>query len=371
MHFEYNDDQIAIRDSMQKYLQENYDFEQRQLYVKASEPFNQAVWAQYAELGWTYLPFEEEFGGFGGSAVDTMLLFEEFGRHLVIEPYLETIMLAAKALGKSDYAQKSELLELVMAGSTQLAFAHYEGAHRGGLDKVAASAKESDGKIILSGEKSFVINADTAEYLIVSARVDGALALFLVPAKAGGVKLKSYPTKHGKVAAELVLENVELGGENKIAQGDQATAILNSVVDEATVALIAEMVGAMEVLISATVEYSKDREQFGTPIGKFQVLQHMMADMFIAKELSRSLMYAAAIKLRDQTDDAAKFVSAAKVKADRCARQVAHAAVQIHGGIGTTDELKISHYLKRILVNRDLLGSTDYHLQRFKDYNRA
>ena len=371
MHFEYNEDQIAIRDSMQKYLLENYDFEQRQAYVNADESFNQSVWAQYAELGWTYLPFEESLGGFGGSPVDTMLLFEEFGKHLIVEPYLETIMLAAKTLEKSDCAKKSEILEAVMAGNKQLAFAHYEGAHRGKLDNVAATASASGEAIVLNGHKSFVINADVADYFVVSAQAQGVLSLFLVPADAGGINLSTYATKHGKVAAELVLKDVELGVESKIAEGDRALALLNDVVDEATVALIAEMVGAMEVLISATVEYSKDREQFGTPIGKFQVLQHMMADMFMAKELSRSLMYAAAIKLRDKTGDASKFVSAAKAKADNCARQVAHAAVQIHGGIGTTDELKISHYLKRILVNRDLLGSTDYHLQRFKDYNQA
>ena len=371
MNFDYNEDQLAFRDSLQKYLLSNYDFEKRQAIANAPDAFSQNVWGQFAELGWTYLPFAEELGGFGGSAVDTMLLFEEFGKHLIVEPFLETVMLGGKILEASDFSGKTELVESVMSGATQLALAHFEGAHYGSLDQVSTIAEAQGSGFKLSGKKTFVGNAVDANHFIISAKVDNKIGLFLMPSSVAGMTLTNYKTAHAKTAAELELKAVELGQDALLVSGDEALALLRKVVDEATIAIVAEMVGAMEVLIEATVEYSKDREQFGQPIGKFQVLQHMMADMFIAKELARSLMYAAAIKLRDGDDDASKYVSAAKAKVGVSATQVAHYAVQIHGGIATTDELKIGHYLKRILVNNKLLGSVDYHLRRYKNLAKS
>lgn len=366
MNFDYNEDQLAFRDSLQKYLLANYDFEKRQAIANAPEAFSQSVWDQFAELGWTYLPFAEELGGFGGSAVDTMLLFEEFGKHLIVEPFLETVMLGGKILEACEFDGKVELIESVMSGATQLALAHFESAHTGSLEQVSTIAEEKSSGFKLSGKKAFVGNAVNANHFIISAKVNNEISLFLVPSSVDGMNLTSYKTTHAKSAAELELKAVELGQDALLVSGDDALTLLRKVVDEATIAIVAEMVGAMEVLVDATVEYSKDREQFGQPIGKFQVLQHMMADMFIAKELARSLMYAAAIKLRDGDEDASKFVSAAKAKVGVSATQVAHYAVQIHGGIATTDELKVGHYLKRILVNNKLLGSVDYHLSRYK-----
>jgi len=372
MNFSYKDDQLAFQSSVKKYLSDNYDFESRQKIVHAADSFSHDIWQQQAELGWMYLLFSEEVGGFGGSAVDTMMLFEELGRHLSVEPFMQTVLLGGKLLQASNLDTRGELINQLMEGSLQLALAHYEGAHREGLNNIAATATQEADKYSIDGCKSLVYNADSADYLLVSANIDNnsanekaSLAVFLLPANSDGLQLKTYTTSDGRVAAEVEMQDVQVPEQALLFSGEQAQTNLAAVLDEATLAAVAEVVGGMEVLVDTTVEYSKDRKQFGVAIGKFQALQHMMADMCMAKELARSLMYAAAIKLRDASADASAFVAAAKVQADQSAKLVGHYAVQIHGGIATTDELKVGHYLKRSVVNSKLFGSTEYHVQRY------
>ena len=373
MNFEYSEDQQVFKDSVIKYLQDQYDFEKRQSIVKSDEAFDQNIWAQTAELGWLYMPFSEEQGGFDGSAVDTILFFEQFGKHLVVEPYLETLVLTGGVLRRVENNLSEQYLSRLMVGELQGAVAHFEAQSRGDLTRISTSAVGQGEGYVLNGKKAVVYNAPEAQLLIVSALLpdDRGMGLFLVEADVEGLVLQSYPTVDGRVAADICLQGVMAPSASLLAEGDQAASILEDIYNEALLALTAEMVGAMDVLLQTTVDYTKERKQFGAPISKFQVLQHCMVDMYMAAELARSLMYAAAIKMRDGDSDASAFVSAAKAKADKCAKQVAHSAVQLHGGIATTEELNVGHYLKRITVAANLFGSTQYHLQRYQRLTKA
>ncbi|MGV6808149.1 MAG: acyl-CoA dehydrogenase family protein [bacterium] len=372
MNFEYNEDQRVFKDSISKYLLDNYEFEERQKVVASEEPFSAEVWGQTAELGWLYMPFSEEQGGLSGTPIDTMLMFEEFGRYLVIEPYLETLVLTGGVLRRVDNALAAEKIESLMMGGLQGAVAHFEAQSRGAHENIATSAQASGDGFVIQGQKPAVYNAPVADILVVSAKMpDGGMGLFLVEKDTAGLSVNAYPTVDGHVAAEVTLDNVQVSSAQLLASGDEAMKVLQDVYDEALLALTAEMVGAMDVLLKATVDYTKERKQFGTTLSKFQVLQHHMADMFMAGELARSLMYAAAIKLRDGSDDASAFIAAAKAKADKSARQVAYSAIQLHGGIATTEELNVGHYLKRITVASQIFGTTKYHLKRYSQLTGA
>lgn len=373
MNFEYNADQQAFKDSVSKFLQQEYEFDARQKVVSSAEAYNESLWKTCAELGWLSLPFSEDVGGFGGSAVDTILLFEELGKSLVIEPFMESLVLFGGVLNRTNHARKNEYIERLMVGELQGAMAHFEAHSRGKHSSILATAEFDTENYKVNGSKALVCNAENAEFFIVSARVENSgkqeLAVFLVPASSPGISLDSYTTVDGRRAAEVSLNNVSVVKENLLATGKKALTILEQTFDEALLAQVAEMIGAMDTLVFTTVEYAKERKQFGLPLSKFQVLQHKMVEMFMAAELARSLMYAAAIKLRDGSDDARTYVAAAKVKADKCAKIAAHHAVQVHGGIGTTDELKVGHYLKHIEVLTKQFGNTSTHLKRFKAMN--
>lgn len=366
MNFEYSADQQAFQESVIKFLQQEYDFEQRQKIQADDAAFSKDMWKTCAELGWLSLPFDEAVGGFGGSAVDTILLFEELGNHLVLEPFMETLVQLGGVLQASQHPQRLAYIEQLMSGALQGAFAHSE-PYQDGFDKpLNTKAEAMEGGYQLNGVKSVVYNAAAAELFVISAELDGAKALFLVPAETEALAMKSYTTVDGREAAELKLDHVLVTEDSLLAQGDEAESILNTVLDNTLLAQVAEMVGAMQVLVDTTVEYTKERKQFGVPLSFFQVLQHKMVEMFMATELARSLMYAAAIKLRDGADDARAYVAAAKVKADKGAQLVAQLAVQLHGGIGTTDELKVGHYLKHIEVLTKQFGASRTHVNRYQ-----
>lgn len=367
MNFEYNEDQRVFKDSVSKFLQGNYSFDSRQATVANDQPFNKEVWTQCAELGWLYLPFSEAQGGIGGTAVDTMLLFEELGHNLVIEPFLETLILFGGILRRVENPSAEEQLDPIMNGKLQGAVAHFESQSRGVHQRIKSKAEPCDHGYLLNGHKAVVYNAPAADFIVVSARLpaEAEIGLFLVPTKSEGLTLVTYPTVDGRSAAEVMLTNVVVSNAHLLVEGDAANVILESVYNEALLALTAEMVGSMEALLTATVEYTKERKQFGTRLSKFQVLQHHMSDMYMAGEVARSLMYAAAIKLREGDADASAFIAAAKAKADKSAKLVAHSAIQLHGGIATTEELKVGHYLKRITIATQLFGSTQYHVKRY------
>jgi alkylation response protein AidB-like acyl-CoA dehydrogenase len=350
MNFDYNEEQQLLADSVRRYLAKAYDFETRKRIV-AGEGWSAEAWAQLAQMGLTGLPIGAEHGGFGGGAVDLMGIMEAFGEALVVEPYLP-LVLAARALerGGSD-AQKSAVLPAVVEGRTKLAFAHGEKGARYALDAVQVRAAKNR----LSGEKSAVIGAPLADRLVVSARSDEGIALFLVERAA--CEVKPHRTIDERVAGDVVLREAPaqpIGG---------GLAALEEAVDFGTALVCAEAVGAMKFACDTTLEYLKTRKQFGVPIGTFQALQHRIVDMYISLEQARSMACLAASRA-DAGDDA-RAISAAKIKIADAARHVSQEAVQLHGGMGMSEELKVSHAFRRLSVLAREFGDADHHLARY------
>jgi alkylation response protein AidB-like acyl-CoA dehydrogenase len=373
MDFSFTQEQALLADSVEKFVQNDYSFEARRAITATDAGFSADNWRTFAELGWLGVPFPEADGGFGGSAVDTMILMEQFGKGLVVEPYLASIVLAGGALKLAgSAAQKEALLGSLIDGSIQAALAFVEPQGRFNLaDLTTAAEAEGDG-YRLNGFKSVVLNGPAADFFVVTARTSGGqrdqqgVSLFIVPADAEGVSRRDYPTVDAFRASEVTFDNVRLEADALLGPQDQAYPVIEQVIDEGILAVGSEAVGCMEVLYKATVEYCKTREQFGQPIGKFQVLQHRMVDMFMEHEQSKSLMYMAAMRLDEGYDDEAKkAVSAFKVQVGKSGRFVAQGAVQLHGGMGMTDELNVGHYFKRLTTIDTLFGNVDFHLKRF------
>ncbi len=372
MDFSLSEEQQMLQDSVAKFVQNDYDFDSRMKVVKGDAGYNKDHWKLFAELGWLMVPFKEEDGGLGGSAVDLMVVMEEFGKGIVIEPFLPTAVIGGGlvAAAGSD-TQKAEMIAGVMDGSQQIAFGYAEPQSRYDLSDVATSAEKTDGGYRLNGHKAVVLNGGIANTLIVSARTSGAqtdsngISLFMVDASAAGVTVESYRTQDGARAAEVKLDNVEISAAGLLGAEGEALAVIESVLHRATLAICAEAVGAMEVAYQKTVEYSKTRVQFGVPIAKFQALQHRMADMFIEHQQAKSIVLMAAMKLDQGGEGVAKAISAMKVCVGKAARAVGQESVQIHGGIGVTEELDVGHYFKRLTMIELLFGNSAYHTQRF------
>lgn len=373
MDFSFSEEQSLLQDSIQRFIQKSYTFEERQKLIQTEEGFSRDNWATFAELGWLGLPFTEEDGGFGGTPVDTMIMLEEFGKGLVVEPYVPTVVMAGTAIAEGASAElKENVLAEIIAGSKLAALAFVEPQARFNLADVTTTATSKDGGYIINGFKGVVLGGPSADVLVVPARTDGeqkdeaGITLFLVDAESDGVSRRNYPTIDGLRASEITFENVSVAATSIIGELGGGLAILEKSIDYAILAVGAEAVGAMEVLYKTTVEYCKVREQFGQPIGKFQVLQHRMVDMFIEHEQSKSLLYMAAMRLDEGYSPAArKAVSALKVQIGKGGKFVGQNAVQLHGGMGMTDELNVGHYFKRLTAIETLFGNVDYHLKKY------
>jgi pimeloyl-CoA dehydrogenase small subunit len=372
MDFDLSDEQRLLKDSVDRLIADRYGFEARKHAIVAPEGWSRETWAAFAELGLLGVPFAEEHGGFGGGPVETMLVMEAFGHGLVVEPYLSTVVLGGGLVrhGGSE-AQKGEILPAIAAGELTLAFAQAERGSRYDLHDVQTSARRDGEGYILTGEKGVVLHGASADRLLVTARVAGGrrdrggIGLFLVDAKAPGVSRRGYPTQDGMQAAEISLDNVRIGADGMVGEPDNALPLIERVVDEAMAAVIAEAVGAMDVAHATTVEYLKTRKQFGVTIGSFQSLQHRAADMFVALEQARSMMYFATMMAGE--DDAAvrgPAIAAAKVQIGRSGRTVGQGAIQLHGGVGVTMEYAIGHYFKRLTMIDTAFGDADHHLVR-------
>jgi pimeloyl-CoA dehydrogenase small subunit len=332
--------------------------------------WSRALWKQYVDLGLTALPFSEDHGGIGGGPVETMIVMEAFGRALALEPYFATVVLCGGFLrGGATDAVKGELLPKVAAGEALLAFAHIERQARYDLADVATTVKKDGAGYVLDGAKSLSLHGDCADRLIVSARVSGeqraknGIGLFLVDAKANGVSRRGYPTVDGLRAAEVTLSNVKVGADAVIGEPGNAFPLIEQVVDAAIAALSAEAVGAMSAMHEITVDYLKQRKQFGVPIGSFQVLQHRAGEMLIALEQARSMaMLATMMAEEPNAAERRKAIAAAKVQIGRSAKIVGQGAIQLHGGIGMTMEYKVGHYFKRATMIDTMFGDADHHL---------
>jgi alkylation response protein AidB-like acyl-CoA dehydrogenase len=372
MDFDLTDDQRLLTESVTRLLADEYSFAQRGALLKTAEGWSPKLWAQYAELGLLGLPIAEEHGGFGGGAVDVMLLMQAFGRHLVLEPYLATVVLGATAIRLAgDAAQQAEILPAIASGETKLAFAHYERQSRYDITDVLTAATRQGGNYVLEGAKSVVLHGDCADRLIVSARTGGSrderegISLFLVDAAAEGVTRRGYALRDGTRAAEIALSGVPA---TLLGAVDQAMPVIEQVVEAGIAATSAEVIGAMEAMQAMTLDYLKTRVQFGKPIGENQALQHRAAEMLVAMEQGRSMAMLAAMTL-EETDPAerARSISMAKVGVGQAGRFVSQNAVQLHGGIGMTDEYAVGHFFRRVMVIEHMFGDTAWHLDRLAD----
>ena len=376
MNFELSDEQRMIQQNVERFVEDNYDLNTRVALSSKSPGFSTEYWQSMAELGWLGLPFEEEDGGFGGNQIDVLVVMEQFGRGLVLEPYLASIVMGGGALkrGGTD-ALKGEMLPGVIEGSLQLAFAYAEAQSRFDLDDVMTSARKEDENFILNGQKSMVQNAETADQIVVTARTSGGqvgqqgITLFLIAADAEGLSRDNFPTVDGLRASEITLENVCVGPERILGKVDQGFNILQSVANDAMLALGAEAVGAMEVLYKDTVDYTQQREQFDHPLSEFQVLQHRMVDMFMEYEQCKSLLYRATMETIQDPEAAQRTIHALMHLIGKSGLFIAENAVQLHGGMGMTEELRIGHYFKRLLAIDATFGNADYHLQKFTTFS--
>jgi len=367
MDFDLTDEQRLLKDSVDRLIADQYQFEQRKKYMAEPDGWSSAVWQQYAELGLLGLPFAEAHGGFGGGPVETMIVMEAFGRGLVLEPYFATVILGGGLIRRgASPAQQQALLPLVVQGKLKLAFAHVERQSRYDLADVATKAVQDGGAWVLDGAKSVVLHGDCADRLLVTARVSGerrdrtGVGLFLVDAGAAGLSRRGYPTQDGLRAAEVMLSGAR--GE-PVGEVGNALPVVEHVVDEAIAALCAEAVGTMQVMHETTLEYLKTRQQFGRPIGQFQVLQHRSVDMLVALEQARSMaMFAAVTAADEDATERRRAIAAAKVQIGRSGKHVGQEAIQLHGGIGMTMEYKVGHYFKRMTMIDKMFGDADAHL---------
>lgn len=373
MDLTYSDEQTLLKDSAERLIRETYGFEQRRKIMALEDGFSREMWSTFAEMGWLALPIPEAYGGLDGTPVDTMILMEAFGSGAIVEPYLATVVLGAgllKAAGSK--TQKEAILPGVAEGSTLLAVAVSEVKARFNLAHVATTATKQGDGWVLNGAKTLVLHGAHADAIIVPARTSGGetdeagISLFLVSGDAQGLDKQGYATVDGYQAAELTLTDVALGADALVGVEGAGFAPLSQVVDEAIAALCAESVGAMAVLLNDTVEYTKTRTQFGQPLANFQVLRHRMADMAMNLEEARSMALYAALHASDEDPSTrAKAVSAAKTKVGQCGKFIREQAVQLHGAMGVTDELRVGDFFKRVMANEILFGSVAYHLGRY------
>lgn len=364
MNFAFTEEQILLRDSLRRFLTETYTLERRRAITRASNGCDPAIWRQFAELGILGLMIPESLGGIGGDASDAMVVMEEFGRALVLEPYLSTALVGAGILVRAGSAPQRQLLRAIAAGEIRLAFAHGERDSRWRLDAVTTrAAKEADGWV-LDGHKAMVADGAGAHYLVISAGTASGLSLFLVP---GEKMTRTALTTHdGSGVAEITLDAVRLPADALIGTEGAGLPLIEAASDVAIAGLCAEAVGAMDALLALTLEYVKTRRQFGVPIGSFQALQHRLADMLLHAELARSMSYLASARLAvGDAVERRRAVSAAKFLVGRSARFVGQEAVQLHGGMGVSDELATSHYFKRLTLINASFGDMDHHLGRF------
>jgi pimeloyl-CoA dehydrogenase small subunit len=370
MDFALSDEQLLLQNSVERLFADRYAFDARKRYAQESGGYSHDLWARYAELGLLGLPFAEDHGGSAGGPVETMIVMEEIGEALALEPYLATVVLAGGLLrlGGSN-ALQAELIPRIAAGDLTLSFAHAERQSRYDLADVAAAARRDGGAYILDGAKSLVLHGDSAKKFIVSARLSSArndregLGLFVVDADAPGVSTRGYGTVDGLRAAEISLSNVRVDQSAAIGEPGAAFPLIERVADAAIAALCAEAVGAMAAMHETTVDYMKTRKQFGLTIGSFQALQHRAAEMLVALEQARSMaMLATMMADADDSRERRAAISAAKVQIGRSGRLVGQGAIQIHGGIGMTMEAKVGHYFKRVTTIDTMFGDADYHL---------
>ncbi len=379
MNFEFSEEQVMIKDSVARFVRDEYDFDTRRKIIESEEGINRDFWAMFAELGWLSIPFAEEYGGFGGSVEDTVAMMEELGKGIVVEPYVSTVVVFGGLLSAaSNEALKADYIPKIIDGSCLGSFAFLERQSRFEIADIATSAAVTESGYSINGEKTVVFNGATADSLIVATRTSGdqfdrqGVSLFMVDAASPGISIDSYKTMDGQSASTISFKDVQVSASQLLGAVDQGMEIVDQVMPQILLALSAEALGIMATLNTITVDYTKTRQQFGTPISSFQALQHRMVDTFMACEQSKSLLYRG---LCDATEVAAnpaadnlelqKSVHALKASVAKYGKLIGEEAIQIHGGIGITDELNIGHYVKRLMTINVAFGDGDFHQKKF------
>jgi len=378
MDLSLSDEQKQLQEAAERFVRDKYTFENRRKIAATDKGFLPENWTQMAELGWLGVPLTEAEGGYGGP-IETMILMEQFGKGLVLEPFLPTAVIGGGLLARAgSQAQKDELLAPMMEGKKQFALAWLERQSRYNLADVSLKAEKSGSGYTLSGHKGVVYNGPSADSIFVLARTAGAareekgLTLFVVDAKAKGLSRRDYPTQDALRASELTFDKVSVGADAVLGTVDGGFNLVEDAVDRAIVALCAEAVGCMDAINAATLEYIKTRKQFGVAIGKFQVLQHRMVDCFTNAQEARSMTLMASLKIDDKDPVVRrKAASGAKVQIGKSGKFCGQSAVQMHGGMGVTDELSVSHYFKRLTMIDLMFGNQQHHLTRYSNLAMA
>jgi alkylation response protein AidB-like acyl-CoA dehydrogenase len=373
MDFSLSEEQQLLKDSVDRFVRDNYELADRRKLVASPEGFSREHWRAMADLGWLGAALPEEYGGIGGGPVETMIIMEGFGRGLVVEPYLASVVLGGTLVVKGGtQAAKQEILPQLAGGGMQLAFAFAERQSRYDLFDVETAAVRNGNGYLLTGRKGVVLHGGGADKIVVSARTAGGrrdrngITLFVVDGDAAGLSRRAYKTIDGLCAAEVVLENVAAPADAVVGAVGDGLTLIDDAARRGIAALAAEAVGIMDTMQSLTNEYLKTRQQFGRPLGKFQALQHRMVDILIACEESRSAALVATLRLDDEDESLRdKAVTAAKVKIGQCGRFIGQSAIQLHGGMGMTDEMAITHYFKRLTMIDLMFGDHAYHLKRY------
>jgi alkylation response protein AidB-like acyl-CoA dehydrogenase len=358
MDFSLNELQTMLADSISRFIDNEYDFDTRQSYAGSERGFSDEVWAKFADLGWTAVPFAEEDGGIGGGPADVMVLMENLARGLVVEPYLANVVLAGGILARTaNDAQKERWLHPIIGGELHATLAYHEPQSRYALADVATTATSDGDGWRISGSKGVVPSAETADLIIVPARTAGDPG----DVAGAGITVQGYATVDGLRAAEIRLDDVLVGPEHVLGKPGAGFGPLDATIDDATLAVCAEAVGLMRVLTDKTVEYAKQRVQFGVPIGSFQALQHRMVDMLMACEQARSVLLWA-VMLHASGEDGKRAIRSIKYLVGTAGQKVGEEAIQIHGGMGVTWDLDVAHFFKRLTVINRLFGNADWHL---------
>jgi hypothetical protein len=372
MNFDFTEEQNMLRDSLSRFLREKYDFEARTKILASDAGWSRDVWEQFAEMGLLMVPFAEEYDGLGGDLTDIMVVMEEIGKSIVVEPYLPTVVLAGGLLQATGGDLAKEWLPQIGAGAAIMGFGYTEPHSRFDLFHVDASAKKDGDAYVLNGRKSVVLAAPIADRLIVSVRTGGGsrdrdgISLVMIDPSADGVTIESYPTIDGLQAGDVVLENVRVPADQLLGAEGAALPVIEKVIDQGIAAIAAEATGACKVMCELTQSYCRERKQFGVPISKFQVLQHKMVDMFIHTQEITSMTFAAVIKQLEDAEDAEAMTAAAKVQLGKSVKFVGENAIQLHGGMGITEEMAIGHYFMHTTMLELMFGNTDYHHKRYE-----
>lgn len=369
MDFNLSDEQLMLRDGVERYMREEYGFEARRKLAQSEEGFSREHWRQYAELGWLGLSLPDDVGGLECSFVETAIVLEAFGRGMVLEPFVTTALLCARIVDRSgSETHRQELLPALIEGRLLLALADSEAGSRfrlGCTDKTVA--RKIGSGYLLDGVKTIVFGGPSADKLIATARLEGTAgpALFLVDRGAAGLKYRNFKLVDGSRAADIEFHGVELPASALLVSPERGQAVLDEAVDRATLGVVAQSLGMMEAVMEITAEYIKTRVQFGQPIGKFQALQHRMSEMFVEVQHARSILYRGMAYLDKNATQRRKAISAAKAVAGKASRFVCAQGVQLHGGIGMTEEYQVGHYFRMMTLLEKMFGDTDFHLSRF------